>query len=213
MWDQRYDTEEYVYGTEPNTFLAAHCQTIPRGAVLCLAAGEGRNAVHLARQGYEVTAVDRSPVGLRKARRLALEAGVPLETVSADLAEYPFELDSLSGVTSIFCHLPPELRRGVHAQVVEALRPGGVLILEAYTPDQLGRGTGGPPDASLMMCLADLRQELSGLVFEHAEELEREVVEGRFHSGMAAVVQVVARKPDETGKPGKSRKPGKTRRR
>ncbi|WP_043740694.1 class I SAM-dependent methyltransferase [Thioalkalivibrio nitratireducens] len=196
MWDQRYGTDEYVYGTEPNEFLREAVGNLPRqGRALCLAEGEGRNAVFLAEQGFEVHAVDASPVGLAKAKRLAVQRGVRIDTEVADLDVYRIEPESWHLIVSIFCHLPAPVRRTLHRQVVQGLRPGGRLILEAYTPAQLALGTGGPSDASLMMTLDELRTELAGLEFEHAREYEREVHEGRLHTGHGAVVQVVAVRP------------------
>ncbi|BAN69966.1 class I SAM-dependent methyltransferase [endosymbiont of unidentified scaly snail isolate Monju] len=195
MWDQRYSDDDYFYGTAPNDFLATNAGRIPNGPVLCLAEGEGRNAVHLAGLGYQVTAVDSSAAGLRKAERLARERGVTLECVHADLADYDLGTARWAGIVSIFAHLPPPLRRQVHAAIPRALRPGGILLLEAYTPAQLDHGTGGPPVAELMMDAASLRDELPGLVFDHLAECEREVVEGKGHRGTGAVVQAIARKP------------------
>ncbi|TCJ11881.1 class I SAM-dependent methyltransferase [Parasulfuritortus cantonensis] len=196
MWDQRYDREEYVYGTAPNDFLVASVGRLRTGGrVLCLGEGEGRNGVWLAGQGFRVTGLDASAVGLAKAHRLAEQAGVEIETRQVDLAQADLGSAEWDAVVSIFCHLPPDLRRRVHAGVVRALRPGGVLVLEAYTPAQLDHGTGGPPHAAMMMDLATLAEELSGLEFEHAVELRREVREGQGHFGLGAVVQVVARKP------------------
>ncbi|ABB33172.1 Methyltransferase type 12 [Geobacter metallireducens RCH3] len=195
MWDERYDTTDFVYGREPNAFLAEVVQQIPPGDVLCLAEGEGRNAVFLAKQGHRVLAVDSSAVGLVKAARLAEESGVRIETETADLAEFAIEPVCWDAIVSIFCHVPPQVRRALHRKVVEGLRPGGLFILEAYTPAQLKLRTGGPPTEEVMMTLAGLREELAGLEFLQAREIEREVVEGRFHTGRGAVVQVVARKP------------------
>lgn len=194
MWDERYDTEEFVYGREPNAFLAGVSGMMPPGDVLCLAEGEGRNAVFLAKRGHRVLAVDSSAVGLAKAARLAEENGVRIETVTADLADFVIEPGRWDAIVSIFCHLPPDIRRPLHRQVVKGLRPGGLFVLEGYTPAQLALGTGGPPSAELMMTLAELREELAGLEFLQAGELERDVVEGRLHTGRGAVVQIVARK-------------------
>lgn len=194
MWDERYDTEEFVYGREPNAFLAGVSGMIPPGDVLCLAEGEGRNAVFLARRGHRVLAVDSSAVGLAKAARLAQESGVRIETMTADLAEFVIEPGRWDAIVSIFCHVPPAIRRALHRQVVTGLRPGGLFVLEGYTPAQLALRTGGPPTVELMMTLAELREELAGLEFLEERELERDVVEGRLHTGRGAVVQVVARK-------------------
>jgi SAM-dependent methyltransferase len=191
-WDERYDTDEFVYGTEPNDFLRENADLLPPGRVLCLAEGEGRNAVWLAGQGFAVTAVDSSSVGLDKGRRLAETAGVEVDFVHADLDDYDLGENTWDGVVSIFCHLPPPLRRRVHAGVVAGLKPGGMLLLEGYTVKQLDLKTGGPPVPELMHAAEDLRVDLAGLRFRRLAELERDVVEGTLHRGRSAVVQAVA---------------------
>ena len=195
MWDQRFSEPSYVYGTEPNAFLKNSAKMIPPGKVLCLADGEGRNGVYLAQQGFSVTSLDASSVGLNKAIKLAAKRSVEIETVVADLADYSIQDNSWDAIVSIFCHLPVELRSRVHKGVVNGLRPGGLFLLEAYTPDQIPFGTGGPKSVDLLMTLAVLRKELTGLEFIHAAELTRKVLEGSLHTGMSAVVQVIARKP------------------
>jgi len=195
MWNERYSAPGYAYGTEPNDFLAREGSRIPPGRVLSLADGEGRNGVFLASLGYEVTSVDASTVGLAKAQHLAASRGTHITTVAADLGDYALAPDSWEGIVSIFFHVPPPLRRRVHEQVVRALVPGGVFVLEAYTVDQLRLGTGGPTNAELLPSLEALRTELAGLEFLHAVEIERDVHEGIHHDGRSAVVQVIARRP------------------
>ena len=194
-WDERFADEGYFYGVAPNDYLAAQFESIPPGRVLCLAEGEGRNAVFLAEQGYQVTAVDASQVGLDKADKLAKDRGVRITTVQADLADYQIEAGSWQGIVSIFCHLPPALRQQVHRSVVKGLVSGGVLLLEGYTPAQLNNTTGGPPTVDLMMDAAMLRKNFSDLDIVHLAELKRDVIEGRGHTGAADVVQLTARKP------------------
>jgi len=194
MWDERYSTEEYAYGTAPNEFLVEKVSWIPKGKVLSLAEGEGRNAVFLAKQGYSVTAVDASLVGLNKARRLAEEADVQVEFIQADLADYELGENKWDGIISIFCPLPSQLRKELYKKVIAALKPTGVFLLEAYTLDQLQHGTGGGSSADVMQSAASLSVELAGLHFEHLVELERNVVEGAYHTGIGSVVQAVARK-------------------
>lgn len=195
MWDERYSQPGFAYGTEPNEFLAAVANRIPVGPVLSLGEGEGRNAAHLAGLGHRVVAVDQSEVGLAKARRLAADRGQAVETVCADLADFPIEPGAWAGIVSIFCHLPSRVRAPLYAAAVRGLRPGGVLVLEAYTPDQIARGTGGPKDPDMLVTLARLTEELAGLELVHARELDREVREGAYHTGVASVVQVVGRRP------------------
>lgn len=195
MWDDRYTTDTFLYGTEPNDFLREHVHRLPsKGRILCLAEGEGRNGVFLAKQGYDIVAVDSSKVGLAKALSLAESQGVKLTTEVADLAHYKIEENSYDGVISIFCHTPPDLRKKLHKSVVAGLKPGGVLILEGYNPKQHGRGTGGPPSPELMMDLHMLQDDFHQLEMLWARELEREVHEGILHNGLGAVVQVIARK-------------------
>lgn len=192
MWDERYSTDEFVYGTTANEFLVSTIDRLPKGRVLCVAEGEGRNAVYLAQAGCEVVAVDASRVGLDKAARLARQRGVHIETVVADLADFAIQPHSWDAVVSIFCHLEPQLRKALHRRVVTGLRPGGVLVLEAYRPEQIRYATGGPAAADMMPSLAELRDELEGLEFEHAVEIVRNVREGKYHTGKGAVVQVLA---------------------
>jgi SAM-dependent methyltransferase len=191
MWDERYAQAGFAYGTEPNEFLAAVADQIPAGPVLTIGEGEGRNAAFLAGRGHRVVAVDQSAVGLAKARQLAADRGLTIETAAADLADYPIEPGAWAGVVSIFCHLPRRVRAPLYAAIARGLRPGGVLVLEAYTPAQLARDTGGPRDPDMLPSLADLRQELAGLDLAHARELDRDVREGAYHTGVASVVQVV----------------------
>jgi len=194
MWDERYSAEEYAYGTNPNYFLEANVSSIPKGKVLSLAEGEGRNAIFLASQGYSVTAVDSSLVGLNKARKLAEENGVIVEFIHTDLAEYDLGENKWDGIVSIFCPLPSSIRKQLHKKVEAALKRNGVFLLEAYTPAQLKYGTGGGNSVDVMQSKESLSLELAGLKFKHLIELERDVVEGIYHTGIGAVVQAIASK-------------------
>jgi len=192
MWDERYAKEGWVYGTEPNDFLRAHRERL-EGPVLFLADGEGRNSVFVGSLGLEVHGVDASSVGVDKARKLAAERGVKGSYEVADLSSYDLGESRWGAIVSISAHLPPEARARVHGQVVRALSPGGVFLVEAYAPAQLGRGTGGPPNAEWLFDLETVKAELGeGLDFEIAQETERDVVEGWAHTGRAAVTQILA---------------------
>lgn len=199
MWESRYAGVDYHYGTEPNDFLAAEAHRMPHGRVLCLAEGEGRNATWLAAQGFDVSSVDLTESGTAKTLQLAADRGVRVDAVTADLAHHDLGIEQWDGVVSIFAHMPPAVRADLHRRVVSALRPGGVLVLEAYTPDQIGRGTGGPNTPEMTMTLALLREELAGLEELHGVEMVRTVVEGPGHTGDGAVVQFIARKPPAAG--------------
>lgn len=192
QWDDRYGQSNYFYGTEPNDFLSTTSHRIPIGSVICLADGEGRNSTFLASLGYKVSSVDISPVGVQKTQELARRKHVEVNAQVGDLESFDLGVNKWQGIVSIFCHLPSELRRDVHRRVVSALAPGGVVLLEAYTPNQIGRGTGGPQSEDLLMTAQSLQEEFSGLKILHLQELDREVIEGTGHSGMASVVQLLA---------------------
>ncbi|MBL8024535.1 MAG: methyltransferase domain-containing protein [Elusimicrobia bacterium] len=194
-WNERYTREPFAYGKEPNDFLKEFWSLIPMGKVLCLAEGEGRNAVFLAKQGYQVTAVDQSRVGLAKAQTLAAENGVEIKTAASDLKDFVIQPGDWQGIVSIWAHIPRLMRDDLHKRSVAGLVSGGLFLLEAYSPQQLGKGTGGPPDLSLLMDLAEVRLELSGLNFVHSLEKNRPVIEGKFHNGMGSVIQIVGKKP------------------
>ncbi len=193
-WNDRYAGSSYFYGTEPNDYLVHSTTQLPLGTALCLADGEGRNAVWLARQGWVTSSVDFSVHGVDKARQLADKYGVSLDAQVDDLETYEITQNTFDLIVSIFAHTSLDIRKRIHRQVVDALKPGGVFILEAYTPAQIPNNTGGPKDPSSMPTAEQLRDELNGLTFEHIQELDREVMEGPGHTGMASVVQVIARK-------------------
>lgn len=196
MWDERYSTEEYVYGTQPNDFLKKQLITLPKGNILSLAEGEGRNAVFLAKQGYTVTAVDSSLTGIQKGKLLAEQHNVDINFIHADLTEFDLGANQWDGIVSIFFPLPSELRRPLYKKITQGLKPDGVFLLEAYTPKQISFGTGGGNSADTMQSIESLSNELHGLNFVHLLELERNVIEGSFHTGMGSVVQAIAIKKD-----------------
>lgn len=192
VWDKKYSATEYVYGTEPNDFLRERFAEIPMGPVLCLADGEGRNSVFLAQQGYDVTAIDQSIEGIKKGQRLAADRGVSVKAICGDLADFDFGQEKWAGIVSIFCHLPSPFRQSVHAKAVKGLKPGGVFLLEAYRPEQLQNDTGGPPIERLLIRKQDLQGELSPLHFKYLADVDREIIEGKGHRGLGAVVQAIA---------------------
>lgn len=191
MWNLRYGEHDAVYGEQPNAFLASVAQRFPAGGrVLCLAEGQGRNALFLARRGHPVVAVDSADVAVAQLAAEAERAGLPVEAVVADLAD--FEPPSCAGVVAIYAHMAPALRATAYRRAWEALEPGGVFVLEAFTPAQLGRGSGGPPRLDFLFGAEDLRALLPEAEFVLLEECEVVLDEGRLHLGQAAVVRMVA---------------------
>jgi SAM-dependent methyltransferase len=196
-WDARYARDDYLFGKAPNQFLAASRPLLPDGGrVLCVADGEGRNSVWLAREGFRVDAFDASPVAVEKARRLAAEFGVDVAFAVADADGWDWPERAYDAVAAIFVQFaPPAMRRRMVGRMARALRPGGILLLEGYRLEQLAYGTGGPPIADHLYTEDQLRAELAGLVIDDLRAYDAEVDEGPAHSGMSALIDVVARRP------------------
>jgi SAM-dependent methyltransferase len=197
FWNARYATEEYIFGTAPNVFLASQAALVRPGMrALAIADGEGRNGVWLAEQGAAVHAIDVSPLALEKARRLAAERGVALETEQADVLNWDWPQDAYDLVAAIFIQFaPPPERDRVIAGIRRTLKPGGVLILQGYTPKQVEFGTGGPPNPANMYTAELLRAWFGGWDIVHLAEHESVISEGSHHHGMSALIDLVARKP------------------
>lgn len=196
-WDERYTGDAFLFGTRPNAFLAAQKHWLPaRGAALAVADGEGRNGVWLAEQGLDVRAVDASPVGQAKSRRLAAERGVVMQQELADLARWEFGSERFDVIAAIFIQFAdPALRTRLFAGMQEALKPGGVLLMEGYRPEQLGYGTGGPSDIENLYTETLLRDGFPALEIEHLAAYDAAIHEGAGHDGMSALIDLVARKP------------------
>ncbi len=195
MWNERYETPGKAYGMEPNDFIREHASQIrPGGSVLGIAEGEGRNGCYLAEKGHKVTVVDLSDVAIENCKKYAQQKGLTIAAITANLAEFDIGENKWDAVVSVWAHMPKPLRKKVHADIVKGLKKGGVLLLEAYNPNQLKHKTGGPPVADLLMSLEDLKEEFNGLEFLYAEEKERMLKEGAHHNGLSAVVQIFARK-------------------
>jgi SAM-dependent methyltransferase len=194
-WDARYATGGFAFGSAPNRHLEAQGPRLRPGMrALAIGDGEGRNGVWLAGRGLAVTAVDWSATGLAKARALAAAQGVALHTTVADLTSWDWPVAGFDLVAWIFVHLPPQDRAVVAERAVAALAPGGLLVLEGFTPAQEGRRSGGPRDPALLWSAALVRTHFAGL--ELLECLEGTVLldEGPKHQGHAEVVRAVLRK-------------------
>ncbi len=195
FWNERFGQEQYIYGTQPNTFLAESTQHItPGGRVLCIAEGEGRNALFLLQQGFDVSAVDLSTEGKKKAEKLAEDHGFSLPYTICDLNEFDFGTNRWDAVVSIFAHIDSASRKNVYPKVWNSLKEKGVFLLESYHPKQLEYGTGGPKDEDCLISLEKLQPHFAGTESLHAAELERDVTEGTYHTGHAYVTQLICRK-------------------
>ena len=197
FWDQRYRAPEYIFGTEPNRFLVSQAALFHRGQrVLDIACGEGRNSVWLAQRGCRVLGIDISPLALKKARGLADDNKVEVEFQQADVRQWRWHPGELDAVVSIFIQFAaPAERASLFEGIQRALKPGGVLVLQGYTPRQLEYKTGGPPDAAHMYTESMLRQAFAGMELMHLREHEDTLAEGTKHVGRSALIDLVARKP------------------
>lgn len=197
-WNERYAGADFLFGTEPNRFLAAQAARLRPGMrALALADGEGRNGVWLAEQGLSVVSIDSAAVAVDKARRLARMRGVAVEFVCADLLTWAWPCAAFDVVAAIFIQFADAATRPrLHQRIIASLRPGGLLLLQGYAPRQLQYGTGGPSDPARLYDAATLRREFAALDILHLREHDEEIHEGRAHHGMSALVDMVARKPN-----------------
>jgi len=198
MWDERYQTPEYIFGDQPCQWLIMNQHRLPQsGEALALGDGEGRNGVFLAELGFEVTSVDLSEVGLSKARDLARKRGVTIQTVQADLEYYEIEAESQDLIVSIYCHLPDAIRKLVHERAEVALKPGGLFILEAFHHSQLKYQSGGPKTTDLLYDLDALLGDFQTLQILEAFDGLCYLDEGARHSGIGHIVRLVLQKPKQ----------------
>ena len=151
IWDDRYRQAEYVYGTEPNAFLAEFLQNKTPGTILFPAEGEGRNAVFAATLNWEVNAFDSSEVGKFKAMELANQRGVTIDYTIQDALDAQYQSESIDMICFIFAHFPPFIRREIHKHAITWLKPGGIMLLEAFNPEQLQHQSGGPKEFTLSL--------------------------------------------------------------
>ena len=198
MWDERYQTPEYIFGDQPCQWLIMNQHRLPKaGSAIALGDGEGRNGVFLAEVGLQVTSVDLSEVGLSKARDLASTRGVAIETVKADLEHYTMTPESQDLIVSIYCHLPETIRRIVHKRAELALKPGGLFILEAFHHSQLKYQSGGPKTTDLLYDLEALTGDFQSLQILEALDGLCYLNEGARHSGLGHIVRLVLQKPTQ----------------
>lgn len=195
-WNSRFSTEDFIFGTEPNAWLREHAGAWQRGQrVLCVADGEGRNSVWLAKQGLVVDAYDIADVGVAKARQLAAAQGAQVNYSVADCDHFDYGEARYDGVAAIFVQFAdPAMRARLFHHIQRCLKPGGVLILQGYTPRQLEYKTGGPPLASHLYTEDLLREAFAGFELLALREYEAELTEGSQHKGMSALIGLVARK-------------------
>jgi SAM-dependent methyltransferase len=195
QWDERYASQEYIYGTQPNRFLKEKLSQLKPGKILFPAEGEGRNAVYAASIGWSTDAFDQSVEGKNKAVRLASQKGVSINYFIQDLDNWNPEPDQYDCIALIFVHLPEGLRLQVHQSAIRALKPGGMLILQAFSLNQLPLTSGGPKTAGLLFTKELIESDFKKLTSVNLSETQVFLDEGPLHQGSADVIQLVAQKP------------------
>jgi len=197
QWDQRFDTDDFVFGEHPNRFLTEQAYRLPEGArILAVADGEGRNGVWLAEQGHHVVSVDISANGQAKARRLAAARGAQVDFQIADLSDWHWPVAAFDAVVAIFIQFAgADLRRVMFDGMKRAVRPGGLILVQGYSPGQLAHGTGGPRDVENLYTEDMLRAAFDGWSVEHLRSHDDMLDEGAGHRGMSALIDLVVRRP------------------
>ncbi len=194
FWNERFAAEAYVYGTEPNEFLREQLAQLQPGKILFPGEGEGRNAVFAAQMGWDVSAFDSSVEGQKKAERLANQKGVAIDYQLASYEEANYPDNSFDALVLIYTHIPAELRQKYHQKFVKYLKPGGKLILEGFSKEQINNNTGGPKNIDMLWSKDELSNDFNELVSLNTQLLETELDEGEFHRGKAAIIRAVGTK-------------------
>ena len=196
-WDARFSTEDYIFGTAPNAWLAQHRDLLPAGGrVLAVADGEGRNSVWLAQQGMQVDAFDISPVGVAKANKLAQQANVAVNYQACGADNFDWKPETYDAVVAVFIQFAaPDARARLFAHMKSALKPDGLILLQGYTPKQLDYKTGGPPNLDHLYTEALLRDAFGDMTILELHAYEAVLREGTQHSGQSALIGLVAHKP------------------
>ena len=195
MWDRRYDRPDYLFGTQPAAFLVQQAHLIPPSSeVLCVADGEGRNSVYLAELGHTVTAFDASEVGVTKARNLAKSKGVEAQFEVSGVEEWDWSRQHDAVIAIFIQFAPPTLRKQIFKNMIQSIRPGGLLLLHGYAPRQVEFGTGGPSQVDNMYTTELLQHSFAALEILRLEDYDAHIDEGEGHSGISGLVDLVARK-------------------
>jgi cyclopropane fatty-acyl-phospholipid synthase-like methyltransferase len=194
-WESRFRAPDYIFGKEPNAFLKGQAHRLRAGQkALSVADGEGRNGVWLAEQGLDVLTIDYSPAALAKARALAQERGVRLRTEVTDVFAWRWPREAFDVIAAIFIFAAPAERSTFFKNLKGALKPGGLLLIEGYRPEQLNYPTGGPPDAERLYTRAILQEGFGDMAELDIREYDSAISEGSAHVGMSALIDLVARK-------------------
>ena len=194
FWNNRYAEKDFAYGTEPNDFLKDELEKLPAGKILFVCEGEGRNAVFAAKQNWIVEAFDLSQEGKRKASLLAEQNNVSINYQIADASTIEYPENSFNLVALIYAHFPETIRKSVHERIVSWLKPGGLVVMEAFNPNQLKNTSGGPKDLTMLYTKEIMTDDFKDLMVQQISTETIELNEGKYHIGKADVIRFVGKK-------------------
>lgn len=194
FWNTRYNETDFAYGKNPNQFLVNHINILPKGKILFVAEGEGRNAVFAAQNGFEVYAFDYSNSGKIKAEALAKEKEVSISYGVFDVLETPYEAESFDAIVLIFAHFPIAIRKEAHKRLIKLLKPNGTILFEAFTKEQLNYNSGGPKEQEMLFSEIEIKEEFQHITFEFIETKIVKLDEGPYHQGDACVIRFIGKK-------------------
>jgi 2-polyprenyl-3-methyl-5-hydroxy-6-metoxy-1,4-benzoquinol methylase len=194
FWNNRYAEKDFAYGTEPNDFLKDELEKLPAGKILFVCEGEGRNAVFAAKQNWIVEAFDLSKEGKRKASLLAKQNNVSINYQIANASKIEYSENSFHVVVLIYAHFPETIRKSVHERIVSWLKPGGIVVLEAFNPNQLNNTSGGPKDLTMLYTKEIMTDDFKNLMVQQISTETIELNEGKYHIGKADVIRFVGKK-------------------
>lgn len=190
FWNERFGVEEYVYGTEPNQFYKELLKKLSPGKILFPAEGEGRNAVFAAQNGWDVTAFDSSTEGKKKAEKLAAAKGVSVKYIIGNYENIQFQPEEFDCIVLTFAHMHPLKRKKYHKKLTSFLKPGGVLILEGFSKNQINNNTGGPRNIEMLFSKKEMQHDFYNFPTIEITETDTTLNEGPFHQGTASVIQI-----------------------
>lgn len=194
FWNERYSQLGYAYGIEPNEFLKEQLDKLPKGNILFLCEGEGRNAIYAAKEGWNVSAFDLSIEGMNKANQLAQEKKVAIDYQIADALTVNYPVESFDAIALIYAHFPASIRKTIHEKVINWLKPGGIVILEAFNPLQLQNGSAGPKELSMLYTKEILTNDFSKIEILKLATEKIILNEGKYHQGLSDIIRFVGQK-------------------
>ena len=194
FWNKRYAEHEFAYGKEPNQFLNEHLHLLPKGKILFVAEGEGRNAVFAAKNGFQVYAFDYSDSGRKKAKDLASENNVVIDYEVSDVLQLSYEKNSFDAIVFIFAHFPSDIRKKAHEELLSLVKPNGKIVFEAFSKEQLKYSSGGPKESAMLFSEDEVRKEFVNVTFDFLKTQLVVLNEGPYHQGEGKVIRFIGTK-------------------